>query len=56
LTLALVSAQDQNIVVGGLLIASVVIPNAADLFARARLGSRLAFRKYAGGRTSGGAR
>jgi rhamnose transport system permease protein len=36
LTLALVSAQDQNIVVGGLLIASVILPNGLDLYRRAR--------------------
>ena len=37
LTLAQVSSQNQNIVVGGLLIASVIVPNAADLYRRARL-------------------
>jgi rhamnose transport system permease protein len=37
LTLALVSSQDQQIVVGGLLIASVIIPNAADLYRRGRV-------------------
>jgi rhamnose transport system permease protein len=36
LTLALVSAQDQNIVIGGLLIASVIVPNGLDLYRRAR--------------------
>ena len=42
LTLALISSQDQNIVVGALLIASVIIPNAADLYRRARLRLRSA--------------
>jgi rhamnose transport system permease protein len=37
LTLDLVSSQDQNIVVGGLLIASVIVPSAADLVRRARV-------------------
>lgn len=37
LTLALISSQDQNIVVGALLIASVIVPNAADLYRRTRL-------------------
>jgi rhamnose transport system permease protein len=55
LTLALVSAQDQNIVVGGLLIASVVVPNAAELFGRARLALRRTMRKGSGELTSGGA-
>jgi rhamnose transport system permease protein len=36
LTADLIPAQDQNIVVGGLLIASVIVPNAAGLYARAR--------------------
>jgi rhamnose transport system permease protein len=47
LTLDLVSAQDQNIVVGGLLIASVIVPSAADLVrrARVRLRSELARRR-----------
>jgi rhamnose transport system permease protein len=36
LTADLVAAQDQNIVVGALLVASVIVPNAADLYRRAR--------------------
>jgi rhamnose transport system permease protein len=36
LTADLVPAQDQNIVVGALLIASVIVPNSADLYRRAR--------------------
>jgi rhamnose transport system permease protein len=36
LTADLVPAQDQNIVVGALLLASVIIPNGADLYRRAR--------------------
>ncbi len=42
LTLAQVSSQNQNIVVGALLIASVIVPNAADLYRRARLRLRSA--------------
>jgi rhamnose transport system permease protein len=37
LTADLVPAQDQNIVVGGLLLASVIIPNARGLYRRARV-------------------
>ena len=37
LTADCIPAQDQNIVVGALLIASVLIPNAADLYRRARV-------------------
>ena len=37
MTLDNVSAQDQNIVVGGLLIVSVVVPSAGDLYRRARV-------------------
>ncbi len=37
MTLALVSSQDQNIVIGGLLILSVIVPNAGDLYRRGRL-------------------
>ena len=50
LTLDLVSSQDQNIVVGGLLIASVIVPSAADLVrrARVRLRSELARRRIGG--------
>jgi rhamnose transport system permease protein len=36
LTQDLVPAQDQNIVVGGLLLASVIVPNARDMVGRAR--------------------
>ena len=42
LTADLVPAQDQNIVVGGLLLASVIIPNARDLYRRARVRMRSA--------------
>jgi rhamnose transport system permease protein len=42
LTADLVPAQDQNIVVGGLLLASVIIPNSRDLYRRARLRLRSA--------------
>jgi rhamnose transport system permease protein len=42
MTLDLVSAQDQNIVVGGLLIASVIVPNLGDVYRRARLRLRSA--------------
>jgi rhamnose transport system permease protein len=55
MTLDLVSAQDQNIVVGSLLIASVIVPNTADIYRRARLrmGSALA-RRHAGERAPQG--
>ena len=36
LTADLIPAQDQNIVVGILLIASVIVPNAGELYRRAR--------------------
>ena len=36
LTADLIPAQDQNIVVGGLLLASVIVPNAAEIYRRAR--------------------
>ena len=36
LTADLVPAQDQNIVVGALLVASVIVPNSADLYRRVR--------------------
>jgi rhamnose transport system permease protein len=36
LTQDLVPAQDQNIVVGCLLLASVIVPNARDMYGRAR--------------------
>jgi rhamnose transport system permease protein len=42
LTADLVPAQDQNIVVGGLLLASVIVPNARDLYRRARVRLRSA--------------
>jgi rhamnose transport system permease protein len=42
LTIDLVPAQDQNIIVGTLLVASVIVPNAADLYRRARLRLRSA--------------
>ena len=49
MTLDLVSAQDQNIVIGSLLILSVIVPNTGDIYRRARLrlGSALA-RRHAG--------
>jgi rhamnose transport system permease protein len=49
LTADLVPAQDQNIVVGALLLASVIVPNGADLYrrARARLQSAAARRQVA---------
>lgn len=37
LTADLVPAQDQNIVVGGLLLASVIVPNAREVFRRVRV-------------------
>jgi hypothetical protein len=51
MTLDLVSAQDQNIVIGSLLILSVIVPNTAEIYRRARLrvGSALA-RRHAGER------
>ena len=42
LTADLVPAQDQNIVVGGLLLASVIVPNARGLYRRARVRLRSA--------------
>src|SRR5262245_11510506 len=36
LTADLIPAQDQNIVVGALLLASVIVPNGGDIYARAR--------------------
>jgi rhamnose transport system permease protein len=49
LTADLVPAQDQNIVVGALLVASVIVPNSAELYrrARARLQSTVARRHAA---------
>lgn len=57
LTQDLVPSQDQNIVVGGLLIASVIVPNAANLYrrGRARLHIWLA-RRQLGERAAGEAR
>jgi len=52
LTMDLVPAQDQNIVVGILLIASVIVPNAAAVYRRARVRLRSA----AARRQSGAAR
>jgi rhamnose transport system permease protein len=49
LTLALVSAQDQNIVVGGLLLASVIVPNGPELYRRARARLRSASARRAAG-------
>jgi rhamnose transport system permease protein len=47
LTLALVAPQNQQIVIGGLLIASVIVPNLGDLYhrARERIDSALARRR-----------
>jgi rhamnose transport system permease protein len=42
LTADLVPAQDQNIVVGALLLASVIVPNAGDIYRRARVRLRSA--------------
>ena len=36
MTADLIPAQDQNIVVGGLLLASVIVPNLGDIYRRAR--------------------
>ena len=36
LTLHLMSPQDQNVVIGGLLVASVILPNASSIYGRAR--------------------
>jgi rhamnose transport system permease protein len=36
MTADLIPAQDQNIVVGGLLLASVIVPNLRDIYRRAR--------------------
>ena len=50
MTLDNVSAQDQNIVIGGLLIVSVVVPSAGDLYRRGRLRLRSAMaRRRRGG-------
>src|SRR5207245_10662749 len=45
LTADLMPAQDQNIVVGALLIASVIIPNGRELYRRARVRLRRAARR-----------
>jgi len=42
LTADLIPAQDQNIVVGTLLVASVIVPNGAELYRRARARLRIA--------------
>jgi len=42
LTADLIPAQDQNIVVGALLVASVIVPNGAELYRRARARLRIA--------------
>ena len=42
LTADLIAAQDQNIVVGGLLLASVIVPNGGELYRRARARLRIA--------------
>ena len=48
LTADLIPAQDQTIVVGSLLLASVIVPNAADLYRRGRLRWRtMAARRHA---------
>jgi rhamnose transport system permease protein len=54
LTLDLVSPQDQQIVTGGLLIASVILPNSAALYERAsaRIQSALARRRLVHGESS----
>ena len=36
LTLDLMSPQDQNVVIGALLVASVILPNTSSIYARAR--------------------
>ncbi|MDX6535796.1 MAG: rhamnose transport system permease protein, partial [Gaiellales bacterium] len=36
LTLDLMSPQDQNVVIGALLVASVILPNASSIYSRAR--------------------
>jgi hypothetical protein len=47
MTLAQVSAENQNIVIGGLLIASVVVPNVPDLYRRGRARLRSAAQRRA---------
>jgi rhamnose transport system permease protein len=54
MTADLVPAQDQNIVVGGLLLASVIVPNAGDLYRRARARLRSAeARRHAAAQADG---
>ena len=55
LTPTSIPAQDQNIVVGGLLIVSVIVPNAGDIYrrARARLRSAEARRHAAAAQAEG---
>jgi rhamnose transport system permease protein len=36
LTLSLMSPQDQNVIIGGLLVASVILPNVSSIYSRAR--------------------
>jgi len=52
LTLHLMSPQDQNVIIGGLLVASVILPNVSSIHARARTrlasaGARRASRRVA---------
>jgi len=52
LTLHLMSPQDQNTIIGGLLVASVILPNVSSIYARARTriasaGARRASRRIA---------
>ena len=55
LTADLIPAQDQNIVVGGLLLASVIVPNGGEIYrrARARLRSAEARRHAAAAQAEG---
>src|SRR6185312_9718205 len=55
MTADLIPAQDQNIVVGALLLASVIVPNGAELYrrARARLRSAAARRQMAAAQADG---
>jgi rhamnose transport system permease protein len=53
MTLDLIASQDQNIVIGALLLLSVILPNAPDLYRRARLRLRsAAARRHAAERAS----
>ena len=47
LTADLIPAQDQNIVIGGLLLASVIVPNAGEIYRRARERLRSARARHA---------